>query len=156
MGLRDALVTETVGALELRHLIALGPDTPVRTCVAEMQKNKLGCVVVVDEAGKPIGKFTERRMMQMMVSDATIIDRPVSESMYNECDTVTQQTSIADLITLMDEKHLRFVAVVDDAGKAIALCGQKGVMEFIAENFPRAVKVQAMGSKVAIEEREGA
>lgn len=156
MGLRDSLIHETVGGLELRPLISVSPGTTVRACVEKMKEGRLGCVFVVDDAGKPIGKFTERRMMQQMVADPGMIDKPVSESMYDTVSTVTRDTSVADLIRLMDERQLRFVCVVDDTGKASALTGQKGVMEFIADHFSRAVMVQDMGSKVGIEEREGA
>jgi len=156
MGLRDALINETVGDLELRPIIAVSPDTTVRDCIQRMKAEKLGCVVVVGGDGKPVGKFTERRMMEKMTADPAMIDKPVSESMYDSCNTVQMGTSIADLIHLMDDHQLRFVCVVDDAGQPTALAGQKGVMEFIAEHFPRAVKVQDMGSKVAINEREGA
>jgi len=156
MGLAEALKNETVGDMELRPLIAVSPQTPVRDCVAQMKAQGVGCVIIVDGDGKPVGKFTERRMMQKMLETPGMFAAAVSESMYDSCSTVTTHTSVAELIHLMDDKQLRFVCVVDEAGKATALVGQKGVMEFIGEHFARAVKVQEMGSKVSIEQREGA
>jgi hypothetical protein len=44
---------------------------------------------------------------------------------------------------------------VDRDGKPIGLTGQKGVIEFIVEHFPRQVKVQMMRSKLYMDAREG-
>ena len=46
--------------------------------------------------------------------------------------------------------------VLDDEGRPVGLTGQKGVMEYIAEHFPRQGKVQLMESKLHMDHREGA
>jgi hypothetical protein len=56
----------------------------------------------------------------------------------------------------MQTKNLRFVVVTDEDGKAIALTGQKGLMEYVAEHFPQQVMVQRVGVKPYSSQREGA
>ena len=55
------------------------------------------------------------------------------------------------------KRQVRHVTVVvtDDDGRVDALTGQKGLMEYVAEHFPKQVMVQRIGSPV-IQDREGA
>jgi hypothetical protein len=49
------------------------------------------------------------------------------------------------------------VSIVDADGRPTALTGLRGVVEYVADYFPRQVKVQPIdGSKVSIKTREGA
>ena len=51
---------------------------------------------------------------------------------------------------------MRTASDVDDAGRVTGLTGQKGLMEYVAERFPRQIKVQMMSSKLHMNTREGA
>ena len=64
--------------------------------------------------------------------------------------------SVAALLDEMRAAHVRFVVVTDDKGKAVALAGQRALMDFIADHFPREVLVQRIGAPPCIYEREGA
>ncbi len=66
------------------------------------------------------------------------------------------QDDPALVLEVMEAKNIRFVVVLDEAGKVAGLTGQKGLMEFIAEHFPGEVMVQRIGTKHYPEEREGA
>jgi len=48
------------------------------------------------------------------------------------------------------------VVVVDNDGIPIGVVGQRGLMIYLTEKFPRLVKVQPMDSRVALDSREGA
>src|SRR5687767_3512116 len=69
MGLRTNILEEPISELELRDLVAVRRGTSVRAAAEEMRRGKLGCAIVVDDAGKPIGKFTERRLMKLLLTD---------------------------------------------------------------------------------------
>lgn len=156
MGLKENIFRDTISDLELRELIALAPDTPVRQAVTEMRRMRLGCVIVVDPQGKPIGKFTERKLMKLLLDDPQGLDKPIKEFMYNDPDAIGVYEPVAKLVNLMKSRRVRFVCAVDKDGKAIALTGQRGMMEYIAEHFPRQVKSQRMKPLVSLPEREGA
>ena len=63
---------------------------------------------------------------------------------------------ILRVIQLMQRHDLRFVCVVDDAGRGVALTGQRGVMEYICDHFPRQILGSRVSARPYLREREGA
>jgi CBS domain-containing protein len=156
MALYQNLMQEPVSKLELRELVAVPPTTSIRKSIAAMRRTRVGCVAVVDEAGRPLGVFTERLLLQRLVSDPGSLNEPLGDHMDAPCACVTRDDSITKLIDCMESRKLRFVCVIDEKGRAVALAGQKGVVAFLAEQFPREVKVQEWRSKMHMDQREGA
>jgi hypothetical protein len=60
------------------------------------------------------------------------------------------------VLAALEFTNIRFLIVVDDRGRLAGLTGQKGLMEYVAEHFPRQVTVQRIGCKPFLAEREGA
>ncbi len=156
MGLRRNIQKDTVADLDLRPVITVGRKTTVREAAARMAQMRLGCVIVVDSKGKPVGKFTERKLMRALVEGPANLDQSVERLMYPSADTVALNEPLAAVIRTMQARGLRFLCVVDGQGKAVALAGQKGLVEYIADHFPRRVKVQLMDATVFSDQREGA
>jgi len=156
MGLRQDILNEPVSRLEWRELIAMTPTETVRQAIGRMRERKVGCVVVVDAEGRPLGKFTERLLIKLLLTGADKLDEPVSNCMAAAWGVIQQTDSIATAIEVMQAKSLRFLIVVDEHGKAVGLTGQRGLMEYIVEHFPRQVKVRTMESKLYMDQREGA
>jgi predicted transcriptional regulator len=156
MGLRENIWQETVAQLPLREAITVKPSTPIRQVAAKMRHQHLGCAFLVDAKGKPVGKFTERRLMRALLDDPANLDQPVEKFSYPTVDVLKRSDSIARMVQVMQSKQLRFMCVVDDKGRVEALTGQKGLMEYIAEHFPRRVKVEQLKSKLYMDDREGA
>lgn len=158
MGLRQSLREDTVGSLPLREVITVLPDSKVRQAIEKMIKKNIGCVVIVDEYDRPVGKFTERIMIRKLVSmGSAILDEPIKDHMIEIAGCVKINDPVEKVLEYMRNTGLRFVCVTDEAGqKIVALTGQKGSMEYIADHFPRAVKTQLMDSKLFMDEREGA
>jgi CBS domain-containing protein len=156
MGLRENMLEETVAKLPLREVIKVRPGTPVRQVAEKMRKKKLGCAILVDAKGKPIGKFTERKLLRLLLESPDNLDLPVEKFSYPSGDPVALTDSIAKMIQVMQARQLRFLSVVDAKGRVVALTGQKGLMEYIAEHFPRRVKVERLQSQLSIDDREGA
>lgn len=156
MGLRKDILQEPVSELDIRELLAVKPDTTIREAAALMREKGLGCAIAVDDQGKPIGKFTERLLMKHLLKDGSRLDIPISQVMYKDANCIREDQPIADMVRLMQTRGLRFICVVDREGRAIGLTGQKGLMEYVAEHFPRQVKVQRMTSKLYMDQREGA
>jgi CBS domain-containing protein len=155
MGLRENIKTDSVEELAVRDLIAVGKSATVLEAVELMRKRHLGCVIVVDSKGKPIGKFTERQLLKLLLSNASM-DTPISKVMYDDPNAISIKAPIQKMVELMETRRLRFICVVDEKGKAVGLSGQKGLMEYIAEFFPRQVKAQLMEKKLSMSQREGA
>lgn len=155
MGLREDILRESVTELEWRDVIRMKPTDTVRKTVETMRKERLGCVVICDDDGKVVGKFTERDLIRLLLINAEAMDEEVGHHMSGTWGVIRKGDPIAQVIDLMQEKKLRFVIVVDEDGKPVGLTGQKGVMEYIVDHFPRQVKVQMMESKLFMDTREG-
>jgi len=156
MGLRSDILNHQVSALPMREGLIVAPDARLGETMQKMQAAHLGCVVVVDERGRPLGKFTERRLMRLVVAGKAKPDTRVGDHVFGAEDCVTRNDPIHKMIRIMEDRQLRFIIVVDEQGRVIGLTGQKGLMEYIAEHFPRQVKVQRMQAKLHMDEREGA
>ena len=156
MGLREDIRREPVSALGLRKVIPMSSSASVREAVAAMRENRRGYVTVQDEAGRPRGMFTERGLIRLLTTDASALDGPVGPHVSTEVPCVKATDSIATLLEVMQRERVRFVCVLDDEGKALGVTGQRGVMEYIADHFPRTVKAQVMDSKLSMDQREGA
>ena len=155
MGLRQDILQQPVTELEWRKLIKVQRTDTVRHVVELMQRDGLGGVVVVGADGKATGEFTERDLIGLLLADPGALDEPVGKHMSDTWGQIHQAQPIARIIDRMQDRKLRYVIVVDDAGMPVGLTGQKGVMEYIADHFPRQVKVQMMKSKLHMDQREG-
>lgn len=156
MGLRDTMLHEPVSRLDIAPGILAPPDLPVREAMRLMRERDEGCVVVIDEQGQPQGKFTEHQLADLLANRPNSLDDEVRQHMRRAWAVMSQNDPIVTLIHKLQDYRLRWVIVVDDDGKAIGVIGQHALMAYLAERFPRAVKVQPMETNVAIEAREGA
>jgi CBS domain-containing protein len=157
MGLREDIMNETVAQLPLRRAVIVSADSSVSDSITLMRDHKLGCVFIVDEQGRTTGKFTERQVLKL-VCDCVSMDEPVGKHMapIPEHGSVNLTDPVMKVLEGMRKTRLRFLCVVDDAGKIVSLAGQKSLMEYVTERFPRQIKVQMMTSKMHMSTREGA
>ena len=156
MGLREILDGETVAALPMREPIAVESGTVVRAAVARMRDRSLGFAVVVGPGGKPIGVFTERTLLNVLVQDASLDERPVGDFVEPEFALVNRSEPIAKVWDAIQRDGFRFVCVVDDDGRLVGLTGQRGISEFLSDCFAQEVAVQRIGGTPWFQHREGA
>jgi len=156
MGLLERFKTETVEKLNLRKPIMIDASATVRRAIEEMRAGRLGCAIVVDSDRKPIGVLTEAMVRHLLAHSPVAIDGPIESVMARNFPWVRATDKIEIVLHAMELKNTRFVVVVDQDGKVCGLTGQKGLMEYIAEYFPRQVMVQRVGTNPYPSNREGA
>lgn len=157
MGLYEDILAQPVSTLALRDLVAVSPDTPVREVVERLCEKGLGCAIVVDAAGRPTGMFTERVLARTLSRRPDMMGERVGDHLEPEWAAVTKGDPIVKVLAGMRAKGMRFVCVTDGAGRAVALTGQKGLMEFFADHFPRHVQIviRHVGAESFAHRREG-
>jgi CBS domain-containing protein len=148
--------TETVSALNLREPILAKADETLRVAVQRMREKQFGCVFVVDEGDKPIGAFSESLLNRLLVTNPKALDDPLRRHMSDYWCCVKLTDPIIKVLTAMQSRNVRFVCVLDDQGRAVALTGQKGLMEYIADHYPAQVMAQRIGCSPFTQQREGA
>ena len=157
MGLKENMQQELVRDLSIRDAIVVTADSPIREAIALMRAKQLGCAIVVDPHGKPLGTFTERTMIDVMLRfPQEFMEQTVGEHVYTSAIFVKQSDPIHLVWDAIQNLGHRFIGVVDDQGKLIGLTGQKGMSEYIAEHCPQQVMVQRIGGKPGLQQREGA
>jgi CBS domain-containing protein len=98
------------------HVLSIGPDASVLDATVLMNEHKIGSLVVID-SGRVLGIFTERDVMQKVVSerrDPTIT--PVHEVMTTEVVCCTLRTTVDEARGVMKNRRIRHMPVVDDDG----------------------------------------
>jgi len=156
MGLQENLHTEKVTQLSLRDPVTTSPVDSLRSVVDSMQQRQLGCAIVIDEKGKPLGMFTEHRLIQLLADETTSFDQQVSDVMTTDWPSVTEDDPIVKVLDLMKSRNVRFIIVTDRDGRLKGLTGQKGLLEYVADHFPEQVMVQRIGGTPHLQSREGA
>lgn len=156
MGLRENMQSEPLSTLALREPVTAPADATIREAIEQMRSKKLGCVVIVDDAGKPTGMFTESMLTQLLTRDPTDVEQRVADHMAQRWPQVKLTDPIEDVLDALHLKNVRFLCVVDDEGRLVGLTGQKGLMEYVADHFPGQVMVQRIGGTPFPDKREGA
>jgi CBS domain-containing protein len=156
MGLRENLWRHPISQLSLRKALTVSPAMPVRQAVELMRREKIGAVIAINEAGKPTGMFNEKLLIRLLAYRPEAADEPIGSHLSVRIVCLRRDEPIARLIDVMQKHSLRWVCVVDEEGRAVALTGLRGVMEYVIDYFPRLVKVQPIEAKLSMEHREGA
>ena len=104
----------------------------IAEAVAEMNKKRVGCIVVIDE-GKIVGIFTERDVLRRVVgADLNVKSVLVSEVMTNDVLSVTPQTTVEQTMTIFAEKRCRHLPVIED-GKLKGLVSIGDISRWVAD-----------------------
>ncbi len=156
MSLTQDLKNEPIRNLSLRDAVAIRSTTTLGEAVVAMRDKHLGCAVIVDDAHRPTGMFTERGLVHALVVGADLDAGMARDYAETKCPTVNQSEPITRVWELIQRDGFRFVAVTDDNGTLVGLTGQRGLAEYLFEYFPQQVAVQRLGNAPWLHAREGA
>lgn len=155
MGLQESLARDPVSEFRVRQPVLCKADEPLSDVITRMRGRRLGCAVVVDDASKPVGMFTESHLTQLVADGKFSVEDSVRDHFDAKWTAVKLSDPAPDVLDAMLAENTRFLVVVDDEGRVVGLTGQKGLMEYIADHFPKHVMVQRVGSRPPAQ-REGA
>ena len=137
MGLKENLQSECVSKLPCREAILIQPETSVRQAAEIMQAKKLGCAVVVDAEGKPIGIFTERTLIELLLQQPdNLAEIPVRDHLETEWFCVHSSDPISAVLDAVQKRGARFVCELDAAGKGDWADRPKGLVGIHCRSFP--------------------
>ncbi len=94
-------------------IFSVEPTIMVYQAVEQMCERNIGGLLIV-EGGKLVGIFTERDYARKLIlKGKSSKDTPISELMTKNPFTVTPDNSIEDCMTVMTQKHIRHLPVVE-------------------------------------------
>jgi len=134
LGILDA----TIRDLEPRSAVTVRPDATIKRAIDLMLARNVGAVVV-ERDGKAAGIFTERDVMRRVAAAGTALDRPVSEVMTPDPETLGLDDGIAFALNRMSVGGYRHLPIVDDSGRATAVLSLRNVVNYIVSLLPARV-----------------
>lgn len=107
---------------------------PVLATVADavrlMIDHEVGAVAVVDDEGIVAGMFTERDVLERFaLSGRAPNQTPVRELMSPMVEMATEETTPAEALAVMLERHYRHMPVVDERGKVLGILSIRHILE---------------------------
>ncbi|MFQ5520093.1 MAG: CBS domain-containing protein [Candidatus Methylomirabilia bacterium] len=138
--LKGALLSDRVKLLRPSEPLCLTADATVRDAVAKMVSNRRASVVIVDQAGRLIGIFTERDVLTRVVGQGADIHRTrLDEVMTPDPEALSPQDRICYAVNRMNIAGYRTIPLVDDERRPIGIITVNDVIRWLAEIFPEAV-----------------
>ena len=99
----------------------VGPQATVMQAATLMNEYKIGALVVTD-AGRIIGMFTERDVLRRVVGEhRDPLTTLVADVMTTEVLCCTPRTLLEEARTVMKERRIRHLPVSDDDGRLLGL-----------------------------------
>lgn len=119
-------------------------DTVLAACKL-MKKDEIGCVVVVDKSGKPLGLMTERDVVRRVAAlDLVPSKVKAGKSMTKPPVTIDPSTNVTDAAKKMRELNIRRLVVVED-GKLKGIITSNDIVDVT----PALIDVMAEKSQIA-------
>jgi CBS domain-containing protein len=147
-------MSSRVGELTPKEVPVLEAGDSVADAVTEMRSHSHGSALVCRN-GKLVGIFTERDLLKLIASGASL-GQSLSGVMTASPRTVSTKDNLLTVIQLMDEGGYRRLPVVDPTGSPAGIIDVKSVSHFLVEHFPAAVYNQAPRALLTAKSREGA
>ncbi len=155
MDLARNLKVESISRLQPTPPLSIRPGQSVADALALMRREDVGCVLVC-EAGKLVGIFTERDLMRRVLAEGKPLTVAVQEVMTPEPVTVHPKQPISSAIRHMEEGGYRHLPVVDERGTAMGVLSVKRIVHYLVEHFPGTVYNLPPDPGAVQQEREGA
>jgi len=146
----------SVGRLCVRKVDTANPDEPAFFAAQRMHQRAVGSLVVVNDAGQPVGIVTDRDLVsRVMAKDRSPTDTFVGEVMTPAPRTVSEQTSIESALLVMRSGHFRRIPVVDHTRKLVGLVTLDDILMLLAEELTDIGQLlERETPRAVIEERE--
>jgi CBS domain-containing protein len=116
---------------------AVSPQTPVGQVLQKMVDERIGCVMVV-EAGKLVGIFSERDALMKLNTDAArYLDRPISQFMTPDPVTLETNDRIAFALHKMNVGGYRHIPILFN-GKLAGVISIRDILRYLTDRIAAA------------------
>ncbi|MDD3676402.1 DUF294 nucleotidyltransferase-like domain-containing protein [Thauera propionica] len=110
-------MTTPLGQLIKREPVCVGPYTPTRAALEQMNAEHIGCMVVVDDEKHPVGVLTQSDLLPRVILAGFDLERPIGELMTANPHQLAATASAYDAALEMATHGVRHLLVVDAEGR---------------------------------------
>ena len=126
------LLNDTAADLEGIPPISVKAETKVGEVLSMLVERSIGCVFIVDDQENIIGVFSERdALLKLGVQFADCLDRPVSDFMTENPESISESARIAFAVHQMDIGGYRHLPILDGAGKAKGVISVRDILGYL-------------------------
>lgn len=135
MNLESELKIEQVSHLNLSDFSRAESGTAVRGVLALLRAEGHN-VCLVTESGRLVGIFTDRDALRKATGVPNVLDGPIDAVMTRDPISIRPDVSAAEAMRIMDERRIRNLPVVDDAGNILGDMTHRAVIDYLAARYP--------------------
>ena len=110
-------MTTPLGQLVKREPVCVGPYTPTRAALEQMNAQHIGCLVIVDDENHPVGVLTQSDLLPRVILAGFDLERPIGELMTANPHQLAATASAYDAALEMATHGVRHLLVVDAEGR---------------------------------------
>jgi CBS domain-containing protein len=108
-----AMNIQSILATKGTDVVTIRPQQSIREALVSLVGHNIGSLVVVNEAGQPIGLLAERDIIRAATQNERLFSLPVSAVMSRELITGVPQEDLESVAHVMTEKRIRHILVVE-------------------------------------------
>lgn len=112
-----------IGRIMRTGLLTCGPDTPLCEAAARMAERRCSSILVV-EAGRPVGIWTEHDALKVDFADLESVQRPIAREMSSPVASLPSGTPVGEATLRLQAEQRRHCLVVDDDDEPLGIITQ--------------------------------
>lgn len=133
--LDSKFLCQSISILDPAEPITVPGSSSIEAVAQHLRDNRVGCVLVVDEAGKLEGIFSERDYILKVQGVPGAKKEPVSNFMTRNPVAEAPDIAIAYALNLMSQGGFRHLPLVDSDNMPVAVISVKDVIDYIVSSF---------------------
>lgn len=119
---------QPVTSIMRTKLLTAPPDAPVRQVLELLRDKHIGCVPVIDTAGRPLGIITKLDILETLGEER----RTAREIMMPFARSLELSATVGEAATVMSNERVHHVLVVDDDRTLIGLVSSLDIASWVA------------------------
>lgn len=130
------LLGDTAAKIEHSPPIVVKGTAQVGDVLKLLVENAIGCVFIVDDEESIVGVFSERdALLKLNTQFSELLDRPISEFMTKNPESMSESTRIAFGIHQMDIGGFRHLPILDDEGRAKGVISVRDILRYLTDTI---------------------
>ena len=151
----SSVMHQPLTALDLTHVHAVSPQTPLDVAVQTLVRQKVSILEVVDN-GRLVGVLSIRDILERVGPDyAEKLLLPVSQFMTREPETLPPEAPVAFAINRMDVGGYRHVPVVQD-DRMVGVVAAQDVIRFVVRHAKEAIATAGVTTSHGVDKQRSA
>lgn len=131
------LLTDRVTELNPRQPVSVHHRTSVRDALKSLVDLRIGSVLVTDDQHRTVGIFSERDcLIRLGVHFAEYLDRPISDFMTSNPQTLPSDAKVAFAVQRMDVGSIRHVPLVSKENEVSGVISVRDILHYLTDRMP--------------------